>query len=530
MGKMLPEIIQTFDPRNPSQSIPALIRVQEELKKLPPEGWVALKQKELREVIQSCAGLWMEAVTDDFSAAPGENIPVRITLVNRSAQPFRLEKVECPACGYSSDEKRDLGDNTPVTVQAALRIPEDFPVSQPYWLERPYSTGMFDIPDQRIIGAAENDPAIRFTIAINCGGVLLEYPVPLVYRWTDRAEGELYRPFEIRPPVTVQFDENISVFTDNKPKKVTVRIRSHIAKSNGLIRLKGPSAWTIKPESIPFSVDGKDREQQVVFSLSPPEGTGDAVIVAEAEMEGKRYDRAIVEIAYPHIKKQVYFPQSALKAVKITSAAPRGSIGYIMGSGDEIPESLRSLGYTITLLDDRMLEKTDFSEFDAVITGVRAYNTREILKQIQPRLLEYVRNGGTMIVQYNVPSGLLVNNIGPYPFTLGNDRVCGEKAPVGFIRPDHPLLTVPNRIGAADFEGWVQERGLYFATRWDERYEPVLSSHDPNEPDRQGGMLYTRYGKGVFIFSGYAWFRQLPAGVPGAYRIFVNLISAGKQK
>ncbi|MHB9030606.1 MAG: PIG-L family deacetylase, partial [Candidatus Latescibacterota bacterium] len=440
IGEMLREVMKAFDPRNPSQSVPALIAVHEELKKLPGDEWVAVKQKEVREVIQSCAGLWIEAVADGFSAAPGEDIPIRITLVNRSPQPFRLEKIECPACGFSSDEKRGLADNTPVTVQGALRIPASYPISQPYWLEKPFSVGMFAVSDQRMIGVAENAPAVLFPVTVSCGGNRLEYPVPLVFRWTDRAEGELYRPFEIRPPVTVQFDENVCVFANKNPKKITVRIKSHISKSAGSVRLKGPAAWKVTPESIPFSIDGKDGEQQVTFTLSPPEGTGEAVLVAEADLGGKRYDRAIVEITHPHIKKQVYFPPSALKAVKIASAAPGGSIGYIMGSGDEIPESLRSLGYDVTLLDDRMIGKADFAEFDAVITGVRAYNIRGILKQVQPRLLEYVRSGGTLIVQYNVPSGLLVNNIGPYPFTPGNDRVCVEKAPVGFIHPDHPLL------------------------------------------------------------------------------------------
>jgi hypothetical protein len=223
----------------------------------------------------------------------------------------------------------------------------------------------------------------------------------------------------------------------------------------------------------------------------------------------------------------VYFPESRIKAVRVDMKSPGGTIGYIEGAGDDVPDCLRSIGYDVVFLDDTALENADLSGFDVIITGVRAYNIRERLKHTQPRLLEYVKNGGTLIVQYNVPSGLLLQEIGPYPFSIGQERVCVETAPVTFLDPQHTLLNVPNRITPKDFDGWVQERGLYFATRWDKAYDTVLSCHDPGEPDRNGGLLFARYGKGVFIYTGYSWFRQLPAGVPGAYRLFVNLISAG---
>jgi len=200
-----------------------------------------------------------------------------------------------------------------------------------------------------------------------------------------------------------------------------------------------------------------------------------------------------------------------------------------MGAGDDVPDGLRHLGYEVMMLNDEMLATSDLSSFDAIVMGVRAYNTRDRLKNTNQRLLDYVERGGTLVVQYNVISGALADRIGPYPLTIGRDRVTVESAPVTFPAPGHPLLTYPNKITSGDFEGWVQERGLYFASSWDEKYEAVLSSHDPGEPDLKGGLLYARYGKGVFIYTAYAWFRQLPAGVPGAFRIFANLISAGKR-
>lgn len=217
-----------------------------------------------------------------------------------------------------------------------------------------------------------------------------------------------------------------------------------------------------------------------------------------------------------------------MKVVKIDIKISGSNIGYIMGAGDEVADGLKNLGYDVSLLNDEMLENEDLTPFDAIITGIRAYNTRERLKHTQDKLLQYVKNGGTLIVQYNVSRGLQIANIGPFPLTIGRDRVTEETAPISILFPNHQLLNFPNKITPNDFKGWVQERGLYFASQWDERYETVLSSHDSNESDKLGGLLFTRYGKGVFIYTGYAWFRQLPAGVPGAFRFFVNLISAGK--
>ncbi|MGZ5487978.1 MAG: PIG-L family deacetylase, partial [Candidatus Aminicenantales bacterium] len=255
---------------------------------------------------------------------------------------------------------------------------------------------------------------------------------------------------------------------------------------------------------------------------------GETDLTAEAEAGGERFSRELIEISYPHIRRQVCFPDSRLKVVKLDIKTEGKRIGYIMGAGDEVPQALQNLGYDVVELSDEMLENGDLSPFDTIITGVRAYNTRNILKLMTEKLLQYVDRGGTLVVQYNVASGSLPERIGPYPFTIGRDRVSVENAPVVFLAPGHPLLNVPNKITPEDFKGWIQERGLYFPSQWDEKYETVLACHDPGEPDRTGGLLYGRYGQGIFVYTAYAWFRQLPAGVPGAFRLFANIISAGK--
>jgi LmbE family N-acetylglucosaminyl deacetylase len=525
---VLSGVLKSFDPQHPAKAIPGLLAVYEELTKLDESNWVMKKRKELLRVIQGCAGLWMEAMADDYAAAPGAEVRVTASFVNRSDFSFRLQKIGFPKIAGDSIVDIPLRMNEPQTFEKKITIPETFPLSQPYWLRLPAQKGLFTVQEQDLIGLAENPPSVSVTVCIEAGKNILEYSLPLLFRWTDRVDGELYRSFEIRPEVTIQVENKVNIFPNDNPQKINLRLISQSQNMAGEIRLKGSDKWQIIPESIPFSLDNKYEEQEVTFEVVPPKTSDEANFLAEAEIDGKKMQRALVEISYPHIHRQVYFPESRIKFVKLDIKRLGNIVGYIMGAGDEVPDALRNLGYEVIELTDEMLDTIEFSQFDAIVTGIRAYNTRERLKYAQEKLLQYVENGGTLIVQYNVSRGLQIENIGPYPLTIGQDRVSMETAPVEFLDPEHPLLNFPNRIIPKDFEGWVQERGLYFATQWDEKYDAVLSSHDTGESDKKGGLLYTRYGKGVFIYTAYSWFRQLPAGVPGAFRIFSNLISTGK--
>jgi len=527
VGRMLAKIIDTFDPKRPSKSLPNLLAVYTKLTELDETYWVKIKKEELLRVIQSCAGLWIEAVSPDFAAAPGDEIKIQTTIVNRSEHSFRIQEIDFNELASDPDLDILLKNNAPQTFLKTIRIPKDFPISQPYWLKSPQKKAIFSVQEQNLIGLDENPPSIRMNLKLSTNNSLLEYSVPLLYRWTDRVAGEQYRPFEIRPRVTVQIEDKVKIFTKDDPQELRVKLKSHSPNIAGTIRLAAPGQWRIAPESIPFVLTNKYEETKVTFKVTPPKNSDEAVLTAEAKINGEKHDLDLVEISYPHIKRQVYFPKSCLKVIKMDIKHAGTKLGYIMGSGDEVADCLLNLGYEITMLDDDMLERTDLTQFDAIIAGIRAYNSRERLKNTHPRLLQYVKDGGSFIVQYNVSRGLQTENIGPYPFTIGRDRVSEETAPVVFPNPQHPLLNFPNKITQKDFEGWVQERGLYFATKWDERYESILTSSDTNESDKKGGLLYTHYGKGVFIYTGYSWFRQLPAGIPGAYRLFTNLISSG---
>ena len=521
-------VIKSFNPDNPSASLDALIKVYDEITKLSNNYWVEVKSKELLSIIQSCAGLWLEAISSDYSASSGDSVKVKTTVLNRSSSKFIIDKIEFPSIPSNSIVNKDLKNNLPVSVENSFIIPESYPISQPYWLKEKPSEGLFSVSDQQMIGLAENPPSIPVKIFIKYNDTLLDFSIPLLYRWNDRVYGELYRPFEIRPVATVNPADKVSIFPDEKSKEIQVKLKANSSNISGLLNLHSDGNWKISPSGIPFSIKNKYDEQIITFTVTPPENPGVADLKIELIINGKTYNKSLVEISYPHIKRQVYFPDSDIKLVKLDIKKFNSNIAYIMGSGDEIPECLSNMGYSVTLLSDEMLDNTDLSQFDAVIAGIRSYNTRERLKYDQPRLLEYVKNGGTFIVQYNIPFGLQTDNIGPYPIKLGNERITDENAFMNFINPDNQLLNFPNKITQMDFKGWIQERGLYFAENWDDKYEPVLSGHDPNEKDLKGSMLFTHYGKGIFIFSAIAWFRQLPAGVPGAYRIFVNMISAGK--
>lgn len=528
IGKKIESVIQSFDFRDPSKSLSALMDINSDLNKIENNYWVDLKRKELLSIIQSCAGLWLEAISPDYSASLGDEINVKTALINRSSFQLKVDKIDFNTIPSNSVVNKNLEEDKPFTIDSKIRIPDSYPISQPYWLIEEPSKGLFKVTDQEIQGQAENPASISVRVYLNYNGQALCFSVPLLYRWNDRVNGELYRFFEVRPPVTANLTEKAAIFPDEKAKGIQIKLKNNSGNVSGVLHLHANADWKIIPSEIPFNFKNKYDEQIVSFKITPPKNAGIGRLNVELNINGKTYNKSLVEIQHTHIKPQVYFPESRMDLVKLDIKKAGSKIGYIMGSGDDIPGCLSGIGYDVTLLSDEMLEKSDLSKYDAIIAGIRAYNTRGRIKYEQSRLLDYVKNGGTLIVQYNVAFGLQTENIGPYPFKIGNERITVEETPVGFINPGHQLLNYPNKITEKDFDGWIQERGLYFAGTWDNKYEAIFSGHDPDEKDLTGGTLFTRYGKGIFIYSGLAWFRQLPAGVPGAYRIFVNMISAGK--
>jgi len=293
------------------------------------------------------------------------------------------------------------------------------------------------------------------------------------------------------------------------------------------VRLETPTSWTVRPASRPFRVEAKDATTTVMFDLVPPAAPSAGVLRAVAEVGGRRYERGLVHVAHDHIPTQVLMPSAAARAVRTDLRRKGQNVGYVQGAGDQVPTGLREIGYTVTELPVDELVPGRLRAFDAVVLGVRAYNTLESIRFQQNALHDYVKGGGTLIVQYNTNRDLEVESAAPLPMSISRERVSEEGSEVRFLTPDHPVLNDPNRITAADFEGWVQERGLYFADKWDPAFTAVLSCNDAGEPPRDGGLLVARYGDGWFVYTGYSFFRQFPAGVPGAYRLFANLLALG---
>ncbi|MDT5293871.1 MAG: hypothetical protein QOJ76_751 [Acidobacteriota bacterium] len=532
VGRLLEEAASKYDESNPQASLPLLLRAHRELEKLPKDdALLESKRAALLEVVRACAGLWVEAVASEPTAVPHGAVKVTTTLVNRSDFPLRLVGIGMSGA-VAAEANAELKNNQPVTKDFALSAPADY--SQPYWLSDEPGKGLFTVTNQTLVGIPENAPPLSLSVMLDAGagadGERLALEVPVLFRWVDPVRGTLYRPVTVTPEVAVGVEQKTLIFPDGRPKQVRVSLKSNLTgESAGTLRLRLPAGWSASPASVPVTLKGNGEEFKAAFNVTPPPGASTAMLAAEFDAGGKSYTRGMLEIDYPHIPRQTLFPTAEAKLVRVDLQRRGSRIGYVMGSGDEIPEALRQVGYDVTLLSDEDLEAADLSRFDAVITGVRAYNTRAALRRGQKRLLEYVERGGTLVVQYNTPDRTLEGaQVGPYPFKLTQDRVTDEEAAVTVLAPADPLLNAPNKITADDFGGWVQERGLYFASEWDGRFVPLFAAHDAGEPDLKGSTLVARYGKGTYVFTALSFFRQLPAGVPGAYRLFVNMISAGK--
>jgi LmbE family N-acetylglucosaminyl deacetylase len=516
-----------FVPTNPSQIIPQLIEAYRLIQQLEPTPVVQAKLAALREIIRSCAGLWLEAIAKDYAVTAGNTIGLDLMLVNRSPLELNLKQFSITQSKIDTTCHTPLKNNEPYKIKVLLNIPADAKFTHPYWLQKMGDAEYYNVKEQMDIGLPEQPSPLQVNYTLDIQGELITYTVPVYYRWTDRVHGEMYRPLEITPPVTANLSANVFIFPNNQPTEIAVLLKSWANQISGTVRLNLPVGWQTEPREIPLRFAKKYDEASVQFKIKPPQEECADTLGVEIEINKQIYNKSYLQIAHDHIINQTIFPAAAAKIVNFNIQTSGNDIGYIMGSGDEIPLYLEQLGYTVSLLSDNDIENQDLARFDAIIAGTRAYNVRTRLQQQKQILFEYVKNGGTLISLHNTRFGLSADNIGPFPFSISRDRVSVEEAAVKLLAPDHPILNKPNRISHRDFDSWVQERGLYFADEWDTNYVPILSSNDPGEDPKHGGLLYASYGDGHFIYSGYSWFRQLPAGIPGAYRLFVNMISVG---
>lgn len=532
VGKVLEEAARTFLPEQPEKTVPLLVKARPLIASIR-DPRAALKLVDLDETIALCAGLWLDASTDRHAVVPGDSLQINLEAINRSHTTLALKNVKLegmPGAPDTDFAAAPLGYNEPQRRSVKIAIPADQPYSQPFWLQKPSHGDTYTIDDQSLIGLAEPPPILRAHFHILAGSEEIDLVRPVIRRYVDRVEGETSRPLVVVPPVAISIPEPVLIFPDAKAKTVEVLVRSNIAGAAGELRLEAPGSWRIQPASSSFRIADVDEQTILTFTVSPPAGSTLAELKAIAQVNGREIASDMQVINYAGIPPQTVFPPSSARLVRADIRNLAKKIGYVMGAGDEVPRALQQLGCEVTLLGAGDLAGSDLSHFDAIVAGVRAYNVRGDLRANQRRLLDYVQQGGTLLVQYNVADrrSPTLQAIGPYPLQIGSARVSVEEAAVTFLNPQNPLLAAPNKISEEDFRGWVQERGLNFASQWDPQYEAVFESHDPNEDPQKGVTLYARYGKGVYIFTAFSWFRQLPAGVPGAFRIFANFLSAAK--
>jgi LmbE family N-acetylglucosaminyl deacetylase len=522
-ARAIAEAQRTLDRDHPERAVPALVRAAAELDHLRDDPRVRDARRAIADAIVAAGGLYARAAAARPVAAPGTSVDVTLEVVAR-ALPVTVQRIELPgAAPVAAAKALSVGKRERIPV--TMSLPASATPTSPYWLTQPATPGRYNVADPRQIGMAHQPPAVEASVDVAIAGRTVRLALPVVHAWTDPVRGERARPFVIVPPATVT-PERDAVMAPGRSASLGLRVRAGRDGLAARVELELPSGWTAKPAAHEIALAKTGDETTVRFEVTPGPravaGSARPILRAGAAASSLREDT----IDYGHIPMQVVLRPAAVQLVPLSLRVPTGRVGYVHGSGDSIAADLTHVGFTVEEIDEEALRSGDLSRFAAIVLGIRAYNTRDAVRAAHARLLGYVERGGTLIVQYNTLG--FEGPIGPYTLDLGRERITDETSAPTFIDPKDPLLAGPNRITAADFDGWVQERGIYFASKWDAHYRPVLRFSDPGEGPLDGSLVVARHGKGLYIYTGLALFRQLPAGVPGAYRLFANLIGAGR--
>lgn len=538
IGKELAGIYSKFDPEHPENSVKALVDVLGKVEGLSDKYWVEQKGKDLKELIAACAGLWFESYAEKPVYAINDNIEIKNQIVLRSNLNVLLRSLTfesrggfLPESGYpfTAFREQPLPENLLVEKTGEMTATQS---TQPYWLESPHAMNMYTVSDPLKIGNPENPDLPSVAFNFNIYGRSILYQRRITYKYVDPARGEIYEPLVIAPPATANPVGQLYIYSASKPQTIQFKLESFRNIGNANISLSAPAGWKVSPEQLNFSNKKAGEEWTETFTVTPSTDavSGQAKASIKIDGDNNTYTQGIHVIDYQHIPKITLFPPAETKLVHLDLKLAGKHIGYIPGAGDLMVEALKQVGYDVHILSENEVMNADLSVYDAIVTGVRAYNVNNRLAYEQPRLLEYVKNGGNLVIQYNNNNGLVTSEIGPYPFKPVNQRVTDENAKVTITDPGNPVLNYPNKITQADFDGWIQERGLYFVSNIDPKYHTVFEMNDPAEAPNKGSLIETEYGKGRFVYTSLDFFRELPAGVPGAYRLFVNLLSKPASK
>ncbi|MBP7863474.1 PIG-L family deacetylase [bacterium] len=526
--KSVGDIITKFDTKDPSKSVPGLFELRSKLAKLPPNLVIKEKQKLLNLILQQCLELKTKTTIKNADVVPGETMQLHSTVSINSNVSVTWTGIKYSMLNKEIKADSVLKKNEPSSLDSTQTMPINALLTQPYWLYKDGSPGMFHVENPELIGLAENLPSFPIVNTFKIGKETLtieDQPIQEIKRDNTIIQT---RKLNVIPPVSLWLNPETAIFTPNSSQKIEAKVHAARAGTKGSLHLEAPANWKIEPENQPFSLKNAGDIATFSFTITAPAKPQIAQIAASADIGGSIYKNQRQEVNYAHLPLQLFQPPALVRAVCLDLKKSGKTVGYLPGAGDSLPENLHQMGYVVKSLDDATLSEKDLVGLDAVVLGVRAFNTREKIGKAMPALLSYVEDGGTMIVQYNTATKLKTDKLSPYPLTISADRVTDEKSVMTFLAPDHEILNKPNNITSEDFDGWVQERGLYFPDKWDEHFTPILACNDTGEEPKKGVLLVTKYGKGHYIYTGLSFFRELPAGVPGAYRLFANMVSIGK--
>ncbi|MBD0822436.1 PIG-L family deacetylase [Aestuariibaculum marinum] len=527
IGNILYNVEKNFNFNNPSVHIPDLLKAYNLLQNVKNEHWKTQKTKELKAIIEMCAGLYLEASAETPASTPNTSVKINIEALNRSNQTIVLESIT-QADGKTIQKDVALQNNDSEKFETEYTISEDTNYTTPYWLKKKGSLGMYTVEDKSLIGKPETprSAVINFNLKIN--NTPITFSKPVIYRYSKPDKGELYRPFEIIPEASAKITEKVIIFDNGNEHTISLIVKAGHDNLKGTAEICHPENWSVFPEKQEVNIANKGEEQILTFTIIPPKHQDEGYISPIIHIGDKTYTKELIEINYEHIPYQTVLLPSESKVVRLDIKKHGENIAYIAGAGDVVPESLEQIGYNVRIINPENITGETLKRFDAVVIGIRAYNTIDELKFKQQILFDFVKAGGNMIVQYNTNRGLKTDHLAPYNLALSRDRVTDENAKVEILHPEHPLLNTPNKITQKDFEGWTQERGLYFPNKWDQAFTPILSMHDKDEAAKEGSLLVAKYGKGYYIYTGLSFFREFPEGVSGAYRLFANMLSIGK--
>ena len=528
IGAVLNPLEENFNFKNPSEMLPQLLKAYPLVSNLKDEHWRNIKLEQLKQLILDCGGIFIEAASEKNSVNPDENFKVNIEAINRGKSNVVLKSIKNSEGKILWDKTEALPFNDDKKNEITLNSRNHNPsYSSPYWLNEKGTVGMYVAPDD-LIGLPETPPLEQLTFELQFGNTTIPFTKSIIYKFNDPVKGEVYRPLEVLPEVTASIPEKVLIFASDEAESVSVIVRAGKDNISGNASLQHPDGWKVTPAQHAFKLERNGETKTFNFKVTPPKGQSEGYLKTIVAADGKSYDKELVTIDYDHIPYQSVLLPSEAKVAKIAIQKKGQNIGYINGAGDAIPESLKQIGYSVTTIEPSNISIENLQTFDAIVVGIRAYNTVPELAFAQTALNKYVENGGTLLVQYNTSRGLITENIAPYDLKLSRDRVTDEFSEVKILSPENPILNTPNKITQNDFEGWVQERGLYFPNDWAKEFTPILGMNDKGESQTKGALLVAKYGKGYYIYTGLSFFRELPAGVPGAYRLFANMLSIGK--